>query len=360
MKEENKEPDMNFQNDEYDIPSKIEITETFLIHEESRIPENSKREMENNTLGNRGIYCTICNRQIEKYGKRKGDLKKPGWVFCPKHGWIQEGVYDRKMEMEKPVELSIEEISYEHEGEKHREREWSEISPKTETSEELSMPERAQGSAFLHKEEKPVTDLAAKVIKTRSTPIGIIVSLILLFMLLYMAFSLLGYLVWKGSSRKLPEHKSFQAFVYNEDPTADRANPGVSDSSQGSISSEKSAHETRGMLSSAGQKDLTANRQRPSSGEKNLKRLAQPQQPLAAAYTVQVGAFANISHARSLKKELYKKGYLAYISSSKTNGKDRLYKVSVGRFSNRKKADSVSNKLTETQSIHTFVTAFMK
>ena len=356
MKEEDREPNTNFQNNESDKLSKIEISETSLIHEESRIPENSEGKKENNPSGDRGMYCTICNKQIEKYGKRKGDLKKPGWVFCPKHGWIQEGVYDRKIEPEKPIELTIEEVPDEHEGgEKHREQECSEISPKTETSEELSIPEGTQKSAFLDKEEKTVANLAPKVVRSRSTLIGIIVSLIFFIM----AFSLLGYFVWKGSSRKLPETKSFQAVAHDEEPIAARAKPEVPDSSQGSVSSEKSAYEVTGMLSSSDQKDLSIDRQT-TSGEKNMKRPAHPQQPLAAAYTVQVGAFANITHARSLKKELYKKGYPAYISPSNANGQDRLYKVSVGKFSNRRKAESVSDKLTETQSNHSFVIPFEK
>lgn len=356
MQEEDREPDVNFQNNEPDILSEIEISETSLIHKEPRIPENSKGEMENNPSGDKSMYCTICNKQIEKYGRRKGDLKKLGWVFCPKHGWIQEGVYDKKMEQEKPIELTIEEVPDEHEeGEKHREQEWSEILPETDTSEELSIPEGVQESAFLVEGEKRVPDLAAKVVKNRSTFIEIIVSVILFVIVI----SLLGFFVWKGSSKKPPETKSLQALAHDEELTAAQAQPKVSDSFQGSVPSEKSTDEVTDRISSSDQEDLSIDRQT-TSGEKNMKRPAQLQQPLAAAYTVQVGAFANITHARSLKKELYKKGYSAYISPSTANGQDRLYKVSVGNFSNRKKAESVSDKLTETQSIHTFVTPFGK
>jgi len=39
--QEDREPDVNFQNHESDILSKIEISETSLIREESRIPKNS-------------------------------------------------------------------------------------------------------------------------------------------------------------------------------------------------------------------------------------------------------------------------------------------------------------------------------
>jgi cell division septation protein DedD len=356
MKEKDREPNTTFQNNESDVLSKIEISETSLIHEELRIPENPKGKMENNPSGDRGMYCTICNKQIEKYGRRKAVSKKPGWVFCPKHGWIQEGVSDRRMEPQKPVELTIEEVLDEHEEEeKHREQEWPEISPKTETSEELSIPEAAQESALLDKEEKTVADLAGKVVRSRSTLIGIIVSLIFLSV----AFSMLGYFVWKGSSRELPETKSSHAVAHDEEPAAAQSKLKVPDSSQGSHSQAKFAYEVTGILSSFYQKDLSVERQT-TSGEKNLQRPAPPQGPLAAAYTVQVGAFANITHARSLKKELYKKGYPAYISSSNANGQDRLYKVSVGKFSNRKKAESVSDKLTKTQSIHSFVTPFGK
>ncbi|MEW6002004.1 MAG: SPOR domain-containing protein [Nitrospirota bacterium] len=36
------------------------------------------------------MYCPICDKPIEKYGRRKTDLKKPDWVFCPIHGWMKE------------------------------------------------------------------------------------------------------------------------------------------------------------------------------------------------------------------------------------------------------------------------------
>lgn len=356
QQEKDRELDVNYQNNESDILSEIGISETSLIHGESRIPENSKGEMGNNPSGDKSMYCTICNKQIEKYGRRKGDSKKPGWVFCPKHGWIQDGVYDKKTEPEKPIELTIEEVLEEHEeGEKHLEQEWSEISPETETSEELSIPEEGQESAFLDEGEKRVADLAAKVVKNRSTFIEIIVSVILFIIVI----SLLGFFVWKGSSKKLPETESLQALVHDEKLAAAQAQPKVSDSSQGSVSSEKSTDEVTDRIPSSHQEDLSGHGQT-TSGEENIKRPVQPQQPLAAAYTVQVGAFTNITHARSLKKELYKKGYPAYISPSNSNGQDRLYKVSVGKFSNRKKAEFLSDKLTETQSNHTFVTPFGK
>jgi hypothetical protein len=111
MQEEQKEPGIPFEGKESGMLHGIEKSETPFMHEESIVLERLHKDIEDDSLlGDTFTYCTICNKQIEKYGRRKEDLKKPGWVFCPKHGWIQEGGYNEKRESENPLSLSIEEV----------------------------------------------------------------------------------------------------------------------------------------------------------------------------------------------------------------------------------------------------------
>ncbi|MGQ9569832.1 MAG: SPOR domain-containing protein [Thermodesulfovibrionales bacterium] len=70
-------------------------------------------------------------------------------------------------------------------------------------------------------------------------------------------------------------------------------------------------------------------------------------------FTVQVGAFKNISYARSLKRILNRKGYHTYIIHTKKKGD--LYKVCIGRFTDRKEANVLAEKIKRTEGYQTFV-----
>lgn len=90
--------------------------------------------------------------------------------------------------------------------------------------------------------------------------------------------------------------------------------------------------------------------------KKPSKKLSVPPETLKAAFTVQVGAFENVSYARSLKKLLNKKGFRTYIIHTKKKG--NLYKVCIGRFSDRKKAKAVAEKIKKTEGYQAFVTTW--
>lgn len=81
-----------------------------------------------------------------------------------------------------------------------------------------------------------------------------------------------------------------------------------------------------------------------------------PPKTLKGTFTVQVGAFENVSHAQSLKTLLTKKGYHAYIIPTKKKGK--LYKVCIEKFSDRGKAKALSEKIKETEGYQAFVTTW--
>ncbi|NWF52931.1 MAG: SPOR domain-containing protein [Nitrospirae bacterium] len=75
---------------------------------------------------------------------------------------------------------------------------------------------------------------------------------------------------------------------------------------------------------------------------------------LKTYFTVQIGAFENISYARTLKNTLNKKGYHTYIIHTKKKG--NLYKVCIEKFSDRKKAKALAEKIKKTEGFHAFVT----
>jgi cell division septation protein DedD len=73
-------------------------------------------------------------------------------------------------------------------------------------------------------------------------------------------------------------------------------------------------------------------------------------------YTVQTGAFKDISDANALKSRLDKKGYKTYIAPTETKTHKKLYKVMVGDFVTRKEAEILSIKIKKAEGLKTFVT----
>jgi cell division septation protein DedD len=73
-------------------------------------------------------------------------------------------------------------------------------------------------------------------------------------------------------------------------------------------------------------------------------------------YTVQVGAFKNISDADALKENLNKKGYKTFVTQGETKKHETIFKVKVGEFDTRKEADLLSVKIRKSEGLKTFVT----
>jgi cell division septation protein DedD len=73
-------------------------------------------------------------------------------------------------------------------------------------------------------------------------------------------------------------------------------------------------------------------------------------------YTVQLGAFKNADDAYKFKEKYDKKGYTTYITIAKNNRNEKIYKVRMGRFEERKNAEIFSLKLKKTEGLTTFVT----
>lgn len=332
--------------------------------EESRVPDRFKMEKEplqqRYMTRDKTMYCTICNKQIEKYGRRKEDFKKPGWVFCPKHGWIQEGIHDKEVVSELPVRLSIEEVPEEHgEQETSLEEKESEILYKIEKPETFPMPEEEQREADLSDErELRTADLpigGINVVRNKSISIGIIFTVI--FITLLLTFTL-GYFAWKNSSSESLRIKSLRALVQKEGLTT-QVQSQASTPPQESVLVERSTEEVKSDASAPPQEAV------PQGGnaeptEKIKVKPSQFQKTLHEIFTVQVGAFTDVSYAKSLKKRLDKKGYKIYITSSNLKKGGKIYKVWTGKFSNREKAETFAAKMTKIEDIQTFVTLWKK
>lgn len=84
---------------------------------------------------------------------------------------------------------------------------------------------------------------------------------------------------------------------------------------------------------------------------------SQLQKPSKTIFTIQAGAFRNALYAKALATRLEEKGYKVYITQLEEKD-GRLFKVCVGNFSNRQKAESLSNKIKETEDLQTFITLY--
>jgi len=75
--------------------------------------------------------------------------------------------------------------------------------------------------------------------------------------------------------------------------------------------------------------------------------------PEKRLYTVQAGAFRNQRDADSLRLKLKKKGYAAYVRSDSSTG-ITLFKVRIGEFTDKKKAETLARELKKTQGLNAF------
>ena len=78
-------------------------------------------------------------------------------------------------------------------------------------------------------------------------------------------------------------------------------------------------------------------------------------EPLEGIFVVQAGAFNDLSYAKVLRKKLDDRGYNAYIIFSAPNMKP-IYKVCIGEFIDKSRAEKLSEKINEEEHLQTFVT----
>lgn len=95
-----------------------------------------------------------------------------------------------------------------------------------------------------------------------------------------------------------------------------------------------------------------------SAPEKSAQKLesASALEAKSAIYTVQIGAFKNISEANQLKTRFNQKGYKSYISEGSDKKAQKIFKVKTGEFKEKKEAEVLALKLKKTEGLQTYVT----
>lgn len=233
-------------------------------------------------------YCPVCNERVEKYGRRKDDLKIPGWIFCPKHGWFR----------------------YRPEKEQHETNVSDDKNLKDESL--TSQPEKRTGN-------------------NKITVIGLIISAVIVAVLITINFSFLKSSV---SKIPIPDINFIKKIVHREQPAV-HYSPAIPELPKVIVAVNETTETTKDIKEES----------------------PQPSKPSMVLFTVQVGAFSDLSHAKAIKRKLVNKGYNAYITISESKTAGKLYKVCIGKFSDKGKAESLSTKIKKTERLQTFVTS---
>ncbi len=99
------------------------------------------------------------------------------------------------------------------------------------------------------------------------------------------------------------------------------------------------------------------NHTNPSSNKQEVEEKSSNSiKPLGSKLTVQAGAFKDITRAKDLIKSLSQKGHRVYMSISEPMN-NSLYKVFIGEFSDREKAEHLSEVINNTENLDSFVTS---
>lgn len=213
--------------------------------------------------------------------------------------YLKYDMIERHIEQEKPSEEKNAEI----------------LTEKDETEAPLQIEDEKIRTGVSGEREELIENLPVKqknVEGHRSIIAGLIISAIFIITVLF--FTVVNYYVWRDKARERPQTKSL------------------------SVQKEKST----GQFESEN-----------STMPQNNEIVSQP------LFTIQAGAFNDAYYAKSLKTRLNKKGYHAFITISSSRER-RLYKVLVGKFSNRGDAEMLSARIKRAEGLQTFVTLWKK
>jgi len=199
-----------------------------------------------------------------------------------------------------------------------------------------------------------------KIIKEAIKKIGVsrnefIISLIVSsIFVIVIFFSVLKHFVWKSPTNKISESKSLETSLQKEEPIKEIQSQASPQLKKQVLKETTTGHAESSVA--ALPKEAVSRGKKKEPKENRQKELLQPLKSSKAVFTVQAGAFSDFSHAKSLKGIFNKKGYNAYITSS-TSIEGKLYKVCIGKFIEREKAKTLSEKIRNSEGIQTFVTS---
>ncbi len=185
--------------------------------------------------------------------------------------------------------------------------------------------------------------------------IGLIVSTIVMTVLFV---SVLKYFVWKSPTDKITDKISESkplTQLQKEEPV-DQIQSQAPIRPKEIIPMETSTEQLESSVSVAPEEAVSRDEKK-EPRKKVHKKLPQLQKPSRTLFTVQVGAFNDLSNANSLKARFHKKGYSAFITYSTSKKEGRLYKVCISKFAEREKANTLSEKIRNSEGLQTFVTS---
>jgi cell division septation protein DedD len=91
-----------------------------------------------------------------------------------------------------------------------------------------------------------------------------------------------------------------------------------------------------------------------SRGDKSVEHASK--QANGEVYTVQLGALKKASEAKKLRARFEKNGYKTFLIITGNKKHERIYKIRVGEFRNKKEAEILALKLRKTEGLKAFVT----
>jgi hypothetical protein len=188
------------------------------------------------------------------------------------------------------------------------------------------------------------------IIREKSIVIGITISGI---SIIGLSLFMLNYFVWKGPTNKIPESKPLKTPLQREEPI-EEIQPKIPLPFKEPVLTETFTEQIQSQTLAPHEEVISQSEERKPIENKKDK-LLQHTKPSKTIFTIQVGAFSDFSNAKSLKAMLNKKGYNAFVTfPSRKEG--RLYKVSIGKFNDRKKAESLCEKIKKTEGFQAFIT----
>jgi len=101
-------------------------------------------------------------------------------------------------------------------------------------------------------------------------------------------------------------------------------------------------------------KAVTSGATAPAPGNPAGTRVAAPTEPTGNGYVVQVAATKQRTEAETIAKRLVNKGYQAYVTTPASG--PTMYRVRVGKFSDRKEADRIAGRLQREEQFKPWVT----
>src|SRR4030065_1322471 len=261
------------------------------------------------------IYCPICHGPVEETGK-------PTWAHCPSHGWVKYKSHKS-----------------------HDENESEDLFSKVKLRSSM-LPKQAEEKIEGRRRKSP---LFAYIVPA-------------LFVTVLLAL-LIGYFFWRDTSPKLLVAKKTEA--ENQKQVLDQKDDQMMESqSQVSVSPDEPVavalnEEKEGKKEKKiEEKTLQSKTTQQTKQLQPLQKTVQNRQPTKLSkpvFTVQAGIFQNQTNAKNLKKMLHEKGYDASILTSKSKNGGTLFRVCIGQFKDRKKAEYIAKEIKDKESMQAFV-----